>query len=268
MARSAHFWTADKLDFLEEYIPAFVNATKRAKARYYVDGFAGPGRNVIAGQERNGSPLIALGASEPCTRYFFVERKRKVYEQLAAHVENHPRVGQVEVERGNFNQLVSSILPNIPDLAPCLFFLDPEGLELDFATVEKIAERTEVDLFILISGSGLVRNLHRPEASNTLMRFFGDESWKPMLERYRSGKLPIGTKSFEAFTDLYISKLQDIGFAVCNEYLIARNSKNAALHSLVFAIKSDKPEAALKIAPSILKKLQLKNQQELFTNIS
>lgn len=264
MARSAHFWTEDKLDFLESYIPAFVNATKKAGTRYYVDGFAGPGRNVIAGNERDGSPLIALNARETCTHYFFVERKRKLYEQLSAHIEKHARANKVRLEQGNFNQLVETILPAIPDLAPCLFFLDPEGLELDFATVEKIASRTKVDLFVLISGFGLVRNIRRPEAFDTLTRFFGDDTWKPLLDRFEKRELPAGTKAFEAFTDLYISKLQGIGFDVCDKYLIARNSKNAALHSLVFAVKSDKPEAALRIAPDILKKLQLKNQQGLF----
>lgn len=264
MARPAHFWTADKLDFLEAYIPAFVNATKKAGSRYYVDGFAGPGRNVIATEERDGSPLIALNASESCTRYFFVERNKSLYKQLLGHVEEHPRVAQVTLRQGNFNQLVDSILLNIPDLAPCLFFLDPEGLELDFKTVERIASRTKVDLFVLISGFGLIRNIRRPEASATLTRFFGDVSWKPLLEKFEKRTLPTGTKAFEAFTDLYIAKLQNIGFDVCDKYLIARNSKNAALHSLVFAIKSDKPQAALSIAPNILKKLQLKNQQSLF----
>lgn len=263
MARSAHFWTADKLDFLEAYIPAFIHATKKAKARYYVDGFAGPGRNLIAGQERDGSPLIALNASEACTHYFFVERKRLLYKQLLSHVQEHSRVKQVALEQGDFNQLVDDILLSIPDLAPCLFFLDPEGLELDFTTVEKIARRTKIDLFVLISGFGLIRNIRRPEASATLTRFFGDDSWVPLLERFETGNLPRGTKAFEAFTDLYITKLQKIGFAVCDKYLIARNRKNAALHSLVFAVKSDKPHAALSIAPAILDKLQLKNQQRL-----
>jgi three-Cys-motif partner protein len=263
MTRSAHFWTADKLDFLEAYIPAFVSATKRAKARYYVDGFAGPGRNSIEGQERDGSPLIALNAREACTHYFFVERKKSLYKQLLGYVHEHSRAKQVALRQGDFNQLVDSILPNVPDLAPCLFFLDPEGLELDFTTVEKIARRTKVDLFVLISGFGLVRNIRRPEASATLTRFFGDDSWMPLLERFENGNLPRGTKAFEAFTDLYITKLQHIGFAVCDKYLIARNRKNAALHSLVFAIKSDKPQAALSIAPDILDKLQRKNQQRL-----
>jgi three-Cys-motif partner protein len=263
VARSAHPWTADKLDFLEDYIPAFVNATRKAGARYYVDGFAGPGRNLIDGKERNGSPLIALNAPEACTRYFFIERKKALFEQLAAHVQEHPRAKRVFLRRGDFNQLVGTVLPLIHDLAPCLFFLDPEGLELDFATVERISRRTKADLFVLISGIGVVRNIQQPQSATTLTRFFGDDSWSPLHEQFKTGQLPVGTKAFEAFTDLYIAKLQGVGFDVCNKYLIARNRKNAALHSLVFAIKSDKPQAALKIAPDILKKLQSKNQGRL-----
>lgn len=113
MARSAHFWTADKLDFLERYIPAFVNATKKARSRYYVDGFAGPGRNVIEGFERDGSPLIALNSDQPCTRYIFVERQRELHKQLLKHVAEHPRRDQVVLRRGDFNTLVDELLPNL-----------------------------------------------------------------------------------------------------------------------------------------------------------
>lgn len=264
MFRQAHFWTADKLDFLEAYVPAFTKATQKARARYYIDGFAGPGRNLISGKERDGSPLIALNSIQAFTNYFFVERQKVSYEHLKSHVSGHARKKLVRLKQGDFNQEVDAILPCIHDLAPCLVFLDPEGLELDFATVKKISTRTKVDLFILISGSGVIRNLSKPEMSSALSRFFGDEDWKPLYKRYQKRELPTGTKAFEAFTDLYVGKLESLGFNVCKEYLVAHNSKRAALHSLVFAIKSDKPEAALRIAPNILETLREKNQVALF----
>jgi len=256
MARQAHYWTANKLDFLESYIPAFVKATQQARARYYVDGFSGPGTNDISGVKRNGSPLIAVNVTEPCTRYFFVERRKALFKELTQHVAGHPRESSVELMQGDFNELADDILSRIPSFAPCLFFLDPEGLELRFDTVVRISKRAKADLFILISGFGVIRNVMKPEVAATLTQFFGDDSWKPLYERYQGGELPVGTKAFEAFTDLYIEKLVGLGFRVSKEYLVARNSKNAALHSLVFAIKSDKPQAALRIAPDILRKLQ------------
>ncbi len=127
MARSAHYWTADKLDFLESYIPAFVHATKKASKRYYVDGFAGPGSNLIDGKERDGSPLIALNASEACTHYFLVERKRDLYKQLSSRINEHIRVKLVNLKRGNFNELVDDIFQiltkrheRLVELAPLL----------------------------------------------------------------------------------------------------------------------------------------------------
>ena len=107
--------------------------------------------------ERNGSPLIALHAEGEFTDYFFVEKRRDSFQSLEKHVNEHPLASKVSLQRGDFNELVPQILSQIPDLAPTLFFLDPEGLELDFETVRLISQRTKADVFILISGSGVIR---------------------------------------------------------------------------------------------------------------
>lgn len=264
MTREAGFWTADKLDFLDRYIPAFLKATKKARGRYYVDGFAGPGTNRIDGRERNGSPLIALNADVSATGYFFVEKLSENFENLQKTVAEHSRGSKVQLYQEDFNRKVPEILAQIPDMAPTLFFLDPEGLELEFETVRQISRRTKSDLFILISGSGVTRNLYSPSAEKALTRFYGNEDWKEARRQYDEGEYAADRRRFEVFTDLYLSQLKDVGFNVVNRYLIARNSRNVALHALVFAIKSDKPQAALSISEDILRNLQSGTQGSLF----
>lgn len=264
MTRETGFWTADKLDFLDRYIPAFLRATKKARGRYYVDGFAGPGTNRIDGRERNGSPLIALNADVGATGYFFVERSPDSFEKLQKVVSEHPRGSKVSLYQDDFNRKVSEILSQIPDRAPTFFFLDPEGLELEFETVRQISRRTKSDLFILISGSGVTRNLYLPSSERALTRFYGNDDWKKAKQQYEEGKYEADRRRFEVFTDLYLNQLKDIGFDVVNRFLIARNSRNVALHALVFAIKSDKPQAALSISEDILRDLQSGTQGSLF----
>src|SRR5689334_2765107 len=72
-ARKAGEWAHEKLSFLDEFIPAALQATgvarevgKRPKVeRWYIDLFAGPGRNVVeeTGEEFAGSAIRALSMS-------------------------------------------------------------------------------------------------------------------------------------------------------------------------------------------------------------
>lgn len=266
--RKAHIWTADKLDFLERYIPAFSTATTGAHNRFYVDGFAGPGKNLIEGENlRDGSPLIALNSNSNFDKYYLVERKLENFRTLREQVTEHPLIDRVELHQADFNQIVRRIVAKIPDRAPTLFLLDPEGLELEFATVKSISTRSKADVFILISGSGVIRNVNRPESEDVLNRFFGSERWKEVRDRHACGEYPTGTRAFEAFTDLYLEQLRELGFNIVDQFLIAKNKNNVALHALVFAVKSDKPKAALNIAGSILRNLPTRTQGSLFDEL-
>lgn len=247
--RKAHQWTADKLDFIEKYIPAFVKATKRATKRYYVDGFAGPGINEFEdGSKRRGSPLIALD-QEDFTHIFFVEKDADAFEALQEKVAAHPNSGKVTLYNDDFNEVLPGILRQIEEHSPTIFLLDPEGLELEWRSVEAIAQREKADLFILISASGVLRNLENEHAFQTLTAFFGDESWKTIDEFKK-----VGMGRYHAIVDLYIEKLKALGLTVAKYVITAHTSKNVKLHSLVFAAKND---VAIRIAEHVLEKLQL-----------
>lgn len=263
--RKGHIWTASKLDFLEAYLPAFQKACKRFWTAdddantYYVDGFAGPGKNDIGGQVRNGSPLVALDITPPFHHFFFVEKKPALFQQLSQEIAD-PKYAHLQprifARKGDFNQEVDGILRRINPQLPAFYFLDPEGLELEWATVEKIGKRGKADLFILISGGGVIRAIGEglTEAHyDTVSKFYGHEEWRTRLSGQATDTAtPAGQKRFESAIELYLEGLSRLGFVHVEHFLLATNSRNADLHALVFASKN---ATANKIAEYVLKKL-------------
>jgi three-Cys-motif partner protein len=258
-ARRGHVWTADKLEFLKKYLPAFVTACKRARKAgaelHYVDGFAGPGKNNINGIEVDGSPLIALDFD--FDKYHFIEEKRKPFTALKTLISGHSKAEQVvTLENADFNAIAATVLKKIPWDSPTFFLLDPEGLELHWNTIQLLARRNKADLFVLVSGSGVTRNWHNP---TTLTRFFGSDEWKQLSVNEVVEDL--GKDEFGRCIDLYATRLQAAGLPAVEQRLTARLGNNAKLHAFIFAAK--KP-VANKIATAIIKKMNSGGQSGLF----
>jgi len=241
----AHPWTLKKLEFLKRYLPAFVSATKKALSRHYVDGFAGPGYNQLEdGTLIEGSPLLAIQHSN-FTSFFFVEKNRRSYAELERNIrERDSSLSGIHLYRGDFNLLVDDILQQIHPRAPTLFFLDPFGLELRWATVEKIAKREKADIFILISSSGA--NRAKQDHPQTLDDFFGGASWRTIQQK-------VGQSWFEAFTEAYRDRMRRLGLNGTELVTVARNSNNAPMHVLAFHSKKD---IALHIANAVFSSIE------------
>ena len=127
----------------EEYRGGFAYATKRARATFYIDTFAGPGKCRVRGMDKivDGSPLIALKVKPAFTEYFFLERDEMAIQALKHWISKEmpdmwPRVTIVP---GDCNDTIDQVSPRIPKWAPCLAFLDPERPDLHWETVTKIA---------------------------------------------------------------------------------------------------------------------------------
>jgi three-Cys-motif partner protein len=253
-------WTVDKLEFLEKYLPAFVFACKKVIRAgfdvHYVDGFSGSGLNEIEGQERLGSALIAL--NQGFSKFHFVEKKDTNFLQLSERVKNHGKFQQVQsLIHGDFNAAVDEILAKIDSRAPTFFLLDPTGLHLDWQTMAKIGARAKADVFVLVSASGVIRNVQNQD---TITQFFGTDEWKKLLD-VREAPEEIGKSKFSRFLDFYAQRLETLGFTLVEQHLIARNSTGAAMHGFIFASKH---HAAQNIAKDVLEKLTSRGQDNLF----
>lgn len=255
--RKGHVWTASKLEFLEKYLPVFTKIIGRNfPKKLYVDGYAGPGTNTIGGEIKLGSPLLAINALPAFDELYLVEKKRSLVQQLVQNIADlnlpQERQAQLHVRQGDFNAEVDNILTALSSATPVFFFLDPEGLELDWETVRKIGRRRRADLFILISAGGVSRCAGYALTHDSVTRFYGHERWRPIAEGVDPNHI-IGQSKFEAFVELYLEGLRGLGFAHVKQFLIATNSQNSQLHALVFAAKND---TAIKIAEDILQRME------------
>src|SRR3954452_12828792 len=84
--RDAGPWALDKLGIVACYASGFGVACRRARRWYYVDGFAGPGVNVLrgGGPRALGTPLIALRTEPQFHQAVLLERNRIAYTALRA----------------------------------------------------------------------------------------------------------------------------------------------------------------------------------------
>jgi three-Cys-motif partner protein len=259
-ARPSGEWVKEKLYYVRRYIDAFETAMrdKNWRRRNFIDLFSGPGKCVI--RETNeyllGSPLLALQTKHPFTHYYFVDFDKDNIDIL------RKRIGQSEISNGRVQLIIgdanNEVDHIVKEISKCdseyiegvqsclnLAFLDPEGLELEWRTVEKLAQLRKMDLIIHYSQNGLTRNLDQAYASekNTeIDAFFGDRKWRNVYSNALSSRESIGIH--RALIDYYKSKLGALGYVVINESqenihepLIRNKQRNAPLYRLIFASK-------------------------------
>lgn len=243
IARPAGPWVRDKLGICEAYFSRFTKASKKAKAAFYVDGFAGSGMNRLPwGELVRGTALLGLDAAPPFTKCLMLEEKKVNVDALRARTAHDDRA---IVARGDVNlDLIPLIEAFAHPMAPILTVLDQEGLELHWPTVEKLANyrvgRFKTELLILFNAPGLLRllPLYGPDAVSAaaLDAFFGDDRWRAIWERRRSGEIATGEDARTALLALYCQGLRDLGYATVHNRDIRTHGRLGRLrYMLVFA---------------------------------
>ena len=248
--RPAGPWAADKLDYLARYINVFETSMRNKwKVRYYIDLLSGPGKNRVreSGQVLLGSPLIALTTQHPFTHYIFVDNSPENTAALQQRCSVSPYVDRVTILTGDCNTLVDQIVAQIQPVRKeslNLAFLDPEGMELQWSTVEKLARLPRMDLIINYPQGGLNRCIKRVFETNPpteVDHFFGGVEWREIYAKYQRGQLPEGLHFH--LLDLYKSNLEKLGYQVRRDVdtgdspLIRNAQRQAPLYRLLFASK-------------------------------
>ncbi|RLC69861.1 MAG: hypothetical protein DRI81_19900, partial [Chloroflexi bacterium] len=251
LMRETGAWAAEKLDYLARYIGLFEIAMRRKwSTRYYVDLLAGPGKNVVrdSGDVLLGSPLLALTAAYPFTGYFFADLSDRNVKALRQRCAASPHSQRVDIRTGDCNDLVNDIVAHIKcdDWRSLnLAFLDPEGMELQWKTVAKLATVRRMDLIINYPQGGL--NRYMPRAFETpgqtnVDDFFGDRAWREIYRECQNRESLLGIH--RRLIDFYKESLQQLGYTVIrqvdqigDEPLIRNVKRRAPLYRLLFASK-------------------------------
>lgn len=248
--RESQDYARYKLKALETYIDITNTAMRNSKwrARFYIDLQAGPGKNRIGNSIVLGSPLIALTAKHPFTQYRFNELDRKSQETLEKRVNESPRKNSVKIYQDDANVIVNKICEEIEavdrqrlkDLWSTLnvAFLDPEGLELHWSTVARLAKINKMDLIINFSTSGIIRNIGANQYE-PIDRFFGNQDWRQFAN------IGDSTLRRRKLIDLYRSQLAKFGYYTDEDPdlgshdITIKNSRNTEVYSLIFASKNE-----------------------------
>lgn len=219
-ARVAALWSEEKLGILSGYLRQFARVCKGKAPWYALDLFAGGGYDYAESREEviPGSPLIALTAGPPdapgATEVVMAEKNDQAFRALESRTRAFG--DRARLFHGDSNLLIAEMLESIPRQAPSFAFLDPEGSELDWRTVEAVADhkrgysRTKIEQLILFSDAGVSRLAG--EFPEYVTRVFGHEAWTEIRDRRERQELT-AEEARTAYVQMYAEGLKrDLGY--------------------------------------------------------
>ena len=274
-----------KLSLVEGYLKAFTTALReKFPELWYIDAFAGTGVRTVKHEaidggffpsteerieHRRGSAQIAIDIKPAFDRLIFIEQKKRHYQALCQLAGQYPN-RKIDVVRGEANSMILEELRLRDWLGKrAVMFLDPYGMAVDWATLEAIQKTEAIDVWYLVSLSGIFRQATRdPDKLDSgkkraLIRMLGTDDW--MNEWYQRPKVMdlLGevdprvqrTADVEAI-ELYVRNRLSKLFPKVLKPKRLYNDRGAPIFSLFLAISNPDPKAiglATRIGNHILK---------------
>lgn len=285
-------WTQKKLDIVAKYLAAYTTALKKQSfVTAYVDAFAGTGYRANSAAEEthgeeslfffdiaqpeaqqllDGSARIALNTEPRFSKYIFIDRDPEHCAELEKLKADFPdKAADITVIEGDANAAIVKLCDETDWRSfRAVMFIDPYGMQLEWATIDKIAATEAIDLWLLFPlGVGVNRLLTKsgvipPGWRHRLDVLLGTTEWSKELYRVEKSLDLFGTEadhtvkaSLEVIGRYFNDRLKTIFVGVAEEPAVLRNSKGSPLYLLCFAAGNEKGAAiALKIAEHILRK--------------
>ena len=285
-------WTEEKLSRLKKYLEAYTliftrNPGARHLRRVYVDAFAGTGiRNPPseangqttqplfdddddAQEFMKGSARVALEIKPPFHQYVFIEQDPSFAGDLENLRVTYPQLsGSIVVHNGDANRiLVDWVNSSSWRSQRAVVFLDPYGMQVEWQTIEALAQTKAVDLWLLVPlGQGVNRLLTRGRIptgawAERLTTFLGTEAWREAFYR-ESGQINLfddgphyeKNASFDSIANFVVERLDSVFERVAPNPLMLCNSRNNPIFLLCFASANPKgAPTAVRIAQYLLK---------------
>lgn len=268
-----NIWTEKKLKAVEMYLSAYLNAMKNQSFQLcYIDAFAGNGNVTLKdGTIITGSALRALNYE--FQKYYFFEQNQENADALLVKIHDKfpSKVDRVKIIVADCNkmlQIVNSFQWRKNSWRG-VAFLDPYAMDLDWKSLEAIAQTEAFDVWYFFPLMAVNRNLYRkvdviPAANRKkLTSILGSTDWETELYKESDQTSFLGQEYEKADTEgikAYLLRRLKLTFpAVSGEAKIMKNEKNAPVFILCFAVSSKNPKAivlAKRIADHILKHIE------------
>lgn len=255
-------WTEEKLNRIKKYLSAYMRIFKNnPRAAYfntvYIDAFAGTGyRNpektdmeivplfddCDARNLQKGSARIALDSDPSFDKYIFIEQSHEYAKELERLCSKYK--AKIRIVREDANTYLQALCRETNWCSNrAVVFLDPYGMEVEWKTIEVIAQTQAIDLWILFPlGQAVNRLLTKrriPEGAwaGRLNKFFGTDDWKDAFYKkedqqtylFGSGPAAVKTASFDSIGKYFINRLKTEFARVADNPLPLYNSKNVPI---------------------------------------
>lgn len=215
-------------------------AKKKWDGLVYIDLLCGPGRDLEkeTGEQFLGSPLIALSTKPPFSHLYLADKSERNIRALEKRIPDADK-SRVSLTPGDCNVVVDDVLKKVSDRTLGLAFIDPEGFEVDFATLAKLAKRRIDLIYLFPSGIGVKRNLKNflPLTNTPMDKFWGGKDWRDLPEARRAaGTLHEETpeRIVTSLVSAFRRKLKEVGFSHQDEAVPLKNTKNAQMYHLLY----------------------------------
>lgn len=281
-------WTDQKLYALKGYLEAYRHIfTSNLRARHfrtiYVDAFAGTGSRTPGSADetitvpndrdaatyREGSATIALELDSPFDEYVFIEKDRERADELERLVWNYPSlVERADVLVGDANSVLRQWCGRLDTKRyRSVVFLDPYGMQVEWSTIEAIAQTQAIDMWLLFPlGQAINRLLTRNQLptgaiAERLTRTFGTDAWQeafykvnPQQSLFGNQQEMIKQTDLDGIAEFFVERLNSVFHAVAPGYKSLRNSRNVPIYILCFAAANPRgAPPAIRIASHLLR---------------
>ena len=294
-------WTEEKLDAFEKYVKAYLTIMNANRDTYgwkllFFDGFAGSGSRTakedtdevrgaleLFGKEINPEDFtVYQGAAERVVQiegqgvrsfdqYFFVDKSKENCDALEEKLNSYQTAGKRHHLHMDANKAVRMLGNTLRKYngVKALAFLDPFGMQIDWATIETL-KGLSVDLWILVPTGVIINRLLERKVdlekgfihADKLESFFGmpQEDIRKFFYRETQVQTLFGDEetiitkaenSIRKIAELYVDRLKGVFDNVVEEPLVLYNSQNVPIYHLVFTAKN---KIASKIAQEIIRK--------------
>ena len=204
---------------------------------------------------QKGSARIALEVDPPFDRYVFIEQRAKRVQALERlRRDFRDKAAAIQIERADANEFLKDWCQRTDwKQHRAVVFLDPYGMQVDWATIEAIAGTQAIDLWLLFPlGVAVNRLLTKNEPppkkwADVLSRLFGTEEWKQAFYPKKTEQLLWGVEEtehkqadFDRIGRFFLDRLKAIFAKVAPNPLILANSKEVPIYLLCFAAGNPK----------------------------
>lgn len=280
--------TEEKLRLVAHYLERFTTALKNQPfVKIYVDAFAGTGawqrRDGTADAQAQlldietavaeGSARRALRVDPSFDRYVFIEQSRRKSSALRQLGAEFPLVGdRIEVITKDANEALRELCQQEDwRKARAVVFLDPFGFQVEWPTVEALAQTKSVDLWYLVpTGIGINRQITvdgriLEEGGKRIDAMLGTREWRDLLVKIETmpanlfGEVEtrsVKSGGIDEIAEFVLKRLAGIFKGGVARYGWPLGTQGRAMYTLVFACANPTPKAsklALRLADAVLK---------------